>query len=416
MNTAFVHPSYPRGEGTGAAHSASRIVTGLVERGHDVTVYCTEQPPSGLDVPDGMELVSLDLSGYPYHSGHQLNRALRDRMEEFDAYDLTHSYLMGAIPAMGDVATETSSATVVTLNAYGGVCPKNDLRYLDREPCTSNGLAKCTMCSLATSPGHDEFGTAYRAVSRLGDLKLVREGERKSHDIDGYHALSPHVESTYADFGFPEERITTIPNVLDERFCRPHGSDFEAPYDLLYVGSLDEHKGVDQLVPILARLNRRSSDAFQLTVVGDGGLRSELEAQTRSHGLESAVTFAGRVPNDDLPETYAAHDVFCYPGRWDEPFGRVFLEALATGTPTVASDVGSVGDIVGDGGRITDGTPDGFVDAILDLVRAGELRTVSEAAREKVEEYRAETVVPRFVALYERSFDGSGQDPTSTTS
>jgi glycosyltransferase involved in cell wall biosynthesis len=151
---------------------------------------------------------------------------------------------------------------------------------------------------------------------------------------------------------------------------------------------------------------RRSSEAFRLTVVGNGGLRSELEAQTRSHGLESAVTFAGRVPNDDLPGIYAGHDVFCYPGRWDEPFGRVFLEALATGTPTVASDVGSVGDIVGDGGRTTDGTPHGFVDAILDLVRAGELRTVSEAATRKVEEYRAETVVPRFVELYERSLDG----------
>ncbi|EMA41047.1 glycosyltransferase family 4 protein [Halococcus hamelinensis] len=151
--------------------------------------------------------------------------------------------------------------------------------------------------------------------------------------------------------------------------------------------------------------SRRSSEAFRLTVVGNGGLRSELEAQTRNHGLESAVTFAGRVPNDDLPGIYAAHDVFCYPGRWDEPFGRVFLEALATGTPTVASDVGSVGDIVGGGGRTTDGTPHGFVDTILGLVRTGKLRTVSEAATRKVEEYRAETVVPRFVALYERSLD-----------
>ncbi|WP_121820805.1 glycosyltransferase family 4 protein [Halostella salina] len=403
MKLGFIHPSYPQGEGTGATHSASRIVFELADRGHDVTVYPWAEPPDDAAVDGDVSVRPLDLSGYPYHSALQLDAALRERVGEFDEYDLVHSYVMNSMPAMGEVADRTSAATVVTLNAYGGICPKNDLRYMDREPCTSNGLAKCTACSLATAGGHDEDGPLYRSASRLGYLKLVREGEAVADRIDAYHALSPHIETTYADFGFPAERLSVIPNVLDDRFDRDHESDFDAPYDLLYVGSLDEHKGVDRLVPVLTRLNDRTDASVRLTVVGDGGLRSKMEAQAADGGVADRVTFTGWVPNDELPGVFAAHDCFVYPGRWDEPFGRVFLEALATGTPVVASDVGSVADIVGEGGVTTDGSVEGFVDALCALFDGNGLADRSAAAGREVDAYRAETVVPQFEALYERA-------------
>lgn len=403
MEIGFIHPSYPQGEGTGAVQSASRIVSELATRGHDVTVYCRESPPeTERDHPD-LSIRSLERSGYPYHTGLQLDRALRERRAEFEAYDVVHSYVMNALPALGEIAAETSAATVVTLNAYGGVCAKNDLRYMDREPCTGNGLAKCTACSVATSGGHDEDGRLYRSASRLGYLKLVRDGERNADRIDAYHALSPHIRETYADFGFPRDRLEVIPNILDDRFSRPHESDFEEPYELLYVGSLDSHKGVERLVPILAALRRRSSARFRLTVVGDGGLRSDLERQVAANGLEDAVSITGWLPNEDLPSVFAAHDTFLYPGQWDEPFGRVFLEALATGTPVVASDVGSVESIVADGGRTTDGTVDGFVETVLELLAADELESTSAAAKRRAEAYRADVVVPQLVELYERA-------------
>lgn len=400
MRVGFVHPTYPQGEGTGATHSASRIVFELADRGHDVTIYPWETPPDGATNDAGVSVRPLDPSGYPYHSALQLDAALRERLSEFGDYDVVHSYVMNAMPAMGAIASRTGAATVVTLNAYGGICPKNDLRYMDREPCTSNGLAKCTACSLATSGGGED-SPFYRSASRLGYLKLVREGERVADRIDAYHALSPHIAATYADFGFPPERLTVIPNILDERFRRPHESDFGPPYDLLYVGSLAEHKGADRLVPILEGLNRRLADRVRLTVVGDGDLRTDMERQAAEKGLDDRVTFTGWLPNEDLPRVFAAHDCFVYPGRWDEPFGRVFLEALATGTPVVASDVGSVAAIVGAAGVTTDGSVEGFVAALADLLDGEALSARSAAAAEEIEAYRAETVIPQFEALYE---------------
>lgn len=396
LEIAFVHPSYPGSEGTGATHSASRIVAELDRRGHDVTVYCREEPleDAGADVA----LRSLDRSGAPYHTGFQLNDAIRERADELGGYDVVHSYVMNALPALGDAVADTGAATVLTLNAYGAVCPKNDLRYMNREPCTSNGLAKCTACTLATSGGHDEYSAPYRAASRLGYLELVRRGEGVADRIDGYHALSPHLKRTYASFGFPEDRLSVIPNLLDERFDRPHESDFSPPYELLYVGSLDEHKGVERLVPVLAGLNHKRDATFRLTVVGEGGLRSEMAAQAERAGVADRVTFTGWLANEELPGVFAAHDCFVYPGQWDEPFGRVFLEALATGTPVVASDVGSVADIVGGGGVVTDGSVEGFIEAIGEAT--GELPALSARASEAAESYRAEAVMPRFEALY----------------
>lgn len=405
MKVGFIHPGQPLGEGTGAIHSASEIVFRLAERGHTVTVYCMEEPPSEYDVPPNVSLRSLDLSGFPYQSGLQLDRALRDRLSEFDEYDIVHSYTMDAIPALGGIATETSASTVVTLNAYGAICPKHDLRYMDRETCTSNGTAKCAACSLATCGGHAQHGRTYRFAGRMGSLKLVRESAKVADRIDGYHALSSHIKATYTDFGYPRDRIRVVPNILNDRFCREHESDFTPPYELLYVGELADHKGVDRLLPILDALHRQSSADFRLTIVGDGGLASTVKQQLTAYELEPLVTVTGWLPNETLPSVFASHDLFVYPGRWDEPFGRVFVEALATGTPVVASDVGSIAGIIGAGGTTTDGSIDGFVGSILSMIRRGELTNRSSSARQHVERYRAETVVPKLIDLYRDSLE-----------
>lgn len=408
IDLGFVHPTYPASEGTGASHSATRIVAEVAARGHDVTVYCREEAPEHVDAPADVTLRSLDRSGAPYHTDQQFDRALRDARDDLASHDIVHSYAMHALPALGALAESTDTATVLTLNAYGAVCPKNDLRYMDREPCTSNGLLKCTACSLATSGGHDEYSAPYRAASRLGALDLVRRGERVAAEIDAYHALSPHIKATYGDFGFPTERFAIVPNLLDEEFDRPHESGFEPPYDLLYVGSLGEHKGVGRLVPVLERLRARAADDYRLTVVGDGGLRSEIEAQAADAGLADAVTCTGWVANDELPAIFASHDCFLYPGRWDEPFGRVFLEALGTGTPVVATDVGSVADIVGAGGRAVSNDVDALAESVRGLAEEG-FADVSQAARERVDDYRPETVVPQFLTLYKRARERADQ-------
>lgn len=397
MRVAFVHPAAPGNEGTGAVQTATLLVRGLNRRGHEVTALCCRGP----DNDPGVDAELLDTSGFPYHTATLVNRTLKRRANNgtFDNYDIVHSYLPSTIPGMAEIGATSSVGTVLSLNAFGGVCPKNDLRYMDRASCHDRGIVRCTACSLATSPGSEDYNAAYRSASRLWNLRLIEAGMRRLHDIDAFHPIAEHVRERYSTFGFPEERMTVVPTPVDEQFMVEHRSDFEAPYELLFVGYLERHKGVDRLLPVLQQIRAAGLDA-RLTVVGDGGRRGHLERQTAKHGLEEVTTFTGHVSNDDLPAVYASHDLFIYPGQWDEPRGRVFLESLAAGTPVVSTDVGVVETLVGDAGIVTASSIDALADGVLRALTDRSLPTMSSTAQEQMEQYRLDEVIKRIEAVY----------------
>ena len=102
----------------------------------------------------------------------------------------------------------------------------------------------------------------------------------------------------------------------------------------------------------------------QLLLVGDGELRGDLEAQTRSLGLSEIVTFAGH--RADIPEILATLDLFVLPSLWEGMLNAV-LEAMAAGLPVVATAVGGTAEVVVDGVTgllVTPRDPDALANAI----------------------------------------------------
>ncbi|NHN46221.1 glycosyltransferase family 4 protein [Halostella sp. JP-L12] len=403
MKIAFIHPSWPGSEGTGATHSATKTVTELRDRGHELTVYCPVHPPIQNDDIEDIELRTLESSWLP-QGNLRLNRAIKKQIHEFDSFDIVHSYLMTAIPAMEAIGKQHDVATVVTLNAYGGVCPKNDLLYRGIENCTNKSPAKCSHCILTTSLGRNE-GRLRRAASLFANDYLVRKGERNIDKIDAFRAPSGHVKENYITFGFPERKLHVIPHMLDEQFSIPHESDFQSPYQLLYVGALENHKGVDRLVPTLKALRENEQASYELTVVGDGSMRAELKREVESEELDDVVTIRGFVPNGELPTVYANHDIFLYPGRWDEPLARVYLEALATGTPIVSTEYGTIKSVIGSGGTTAEGSPEDLARTVEELVDSG-LKEYSRGAHDRAERYRAKNVIGEIEGLYQSLLRG----------
>ena len=400
MRIAFIHPRFPSAEGTGATHSATQIVTGLSDAGHDVCVYCTRSPEENSKM-GGMELRHLTGNSEHPHTDTRLNKEVTARLDELREFEIVHSYLTPLIPSLARVGKDSDVGTVVTLNSYRGTCAKNDLLYRGREKCQSKSTLKCLNCITHAGFRHSDKGYFYQTGSRFLALRLVNAGERRLKYIDRFQALSPHVKETYSNFGYEANKIEVIPNILDRRFEIEHASEFEDSLRLLYVGSLKEQKGADKLIDILTRVRSKVDREIQLTIVGDGELRATLEKQTSELGVSDVVEFRGRVPNSELPSVYASHDIFVYPGRWDEPFGRIFLEAMAAGTPIVATDVGSVSDIIGKAGVVTDQSVLSIVSGIQSLLDRETLLQHSKAGRNEIQRFYSSEVLPQFEQLYQ---------------
>jgi glycosyltransferase involved in cell wall biosynthesis len=117
---------------------------------------------------------------------------------------------------------------------------------------------------------------------------------------------------------------------------------------VLYVGRFDPRKGIETLVRAVGQSKLRGDDKLQLVIGGgsrpghsDGNERERIEGIVALLGLSEITTFPGRLGDTTLPAYYAAADVCVVPSHY-EPFGLVAIEAMASGTPVVASDVGGL--------------------------------------------------------------------------
>jgi glycogen synthase len=116
------------------------------------------------------------------------------------------------------------------------------------------------------------------------------------------------------------------------------------PAELLYVGRLEYEKGIHDAIAALPRI-RRSHPGTTLTIAGEGTQQRWLVEQARKHKVLKATTFVGRLDHADLVRLLHRADAAVLPSHY-EPFGIVALEAAATGTPLVTSDVGGLGEAV----------------------------------------------------------------------
>jgi glycosyltransferase involved in cell wall biosynthesis len=190
-----------------------------------------------------------------------------------------------------------------------------------------------------------------------------------------------------------------------DRFHPAAGSDVPAaPRQAVrvgYVGRLACHKGVHIAMEALAPL-----EGWTLEIVGDGPDRTELLQRAAALGMSSRVVVHGHADQDGLAEHYRSFDVLVVPSiptpSWTEQFGRVVVEAMASGVPVVASDAGALPEVVSDAGVVVPaGDSDALREALLDIarnpVRWSEIR---DAGFARAAQYSWASVAIRQLELY----------------
>lgn len=235
-----------------------------------------------------------------------------------------------------------------------------------------------------------------RLMRRL--TRVISVSEATGRDLVGLAGVDQRVVRTIPN-GFDQSRFQCLDR--EEAQLRVAGRwGVSGPY-LLYVARL-EHPGKNH-VRLLEAFARMRADGLQHQLVLAGSRWSgaeEIESRARELGLEDSVVFTGFVPNEALPDLYAAADIFVFPSLF-EGFGIPLLEAMMARVPVCASDRASIPEVVGDAGLLFDpDDPSSIEDRVQQIVSDRHLRdSMVVAGRQRAETFSWEAAAGRVVGV-----------------
>jgi glycosyltransferase involved in cell wall biosynthesis len=247
---------------------------------------------------------------------------------------------------------------------------------------------------IATLQGSDVFQATRTAPGRRFARFALEQCEKIT-------VLSTALARATIALGVAEDRVSIIPNGVDAgRFSPPRDGEREPV--ILYVGSFIERKGIRYLLSAAPDL-LRILPGYRIELIGEGPQEPQLREMVRLSGVSDRVVFRGFLSQDEVRDAMQRARIFVLPSL-EEGLGVVLLEALACGTPVVASDVGGIPDIVTRdvGALVPPADPSCLRDAIVRILRSPELwAEFSTNARARVVmSFDWDHIAQRFVTLY----------------
>jgi phosphatidylinositol alpha-mannosyltransferase len=375
MKIAIITQSYyprPGGVTEHTYHTSQE----LRKRGHDVAILTTHFGSCSDSEYDATRLGRNVL--VPHHGawvnmtvGWKLGSKLKDALRAFDP-DIVHTHcpLVPTLPLLAISATPPNAALVGTFHAAADRCP-----------------------------GYWFFRRALaKRVERINLRIAVSEAALR---------LAQHY--------FPG-RYVLIPNGIDRHWFHPRIQPIErlrdGAFNILFVGRMDRRKGLKYLFRAVSIVARSSRRRIRFIVVGEDSPRKYL--LPRIHPSVE-VHFAGMVSRHMLPRYYRTGDLFCSPAIEKESFGIVLLEAMASGTPAVATAIPGYLSILRDRRNalvVPPRNPEALAQAILELIEDDLLRQkirqtglafaqryAWELVTAKIEQAYRETLLPSSTGL-----------------
>lgn len=294
---------------------------------------------------------------------------------------MVHSFL--------PLKARSKARLVVSLHEYSLVCAKKDLIYAGGD-CPGPSPRRCVTCVT----GH--YG-ALKGIPTLAAAVAMGLVERRMVDLFLPVSRSVAEGNRLAAFGAPFE---VIPNFIPDDIAGLDTADPrltaalpDGPF-LLFVGALGRHKGVDVLLDAYAGME----GAPPLVLIGAPWVDTPAS-------FPANVQVFTNMPRAAVMEAWRRSLLGLVPSTWADPCPTVVMEAMATGTPLIASRVGGIPDLVADGETgllVPAGDVHALRQAMTRLITEGELRSrLGEAARGRVRQFMAGSVVPRIERAYE---------------
>ena len=247
-------------------------------------------------------------------------------------------------------------------------------------------------------------------------IKTERQLAEHCHRVIGATAREKTELTQF--YGAEPEKISVVPcgvnmdlfRPADQVIARKHLGLGDKEKIVLYVGRFAALKGIDRLLKAMTHLSDLPD--LKLVIIGGDGDTSpefmEFQRLSSKIGLNDRIVFAGRLEQNALPQYYSAADLLAVPS-YHESFGLVALEALACGTPVVATKVGAMDSVICEGKTgcvVVDSRPSALAEAIRDFVSKPrhEMESV-DAIRNSIRQFNWSNVAKAMIEEYESLLD-----------
>ncbi len=324
MRVLQVHNRYREPGGEDAVVDAEADL--LRAAGHQVSQFQVENPPTRVGA-------TLALAASPWNSQSARRVAAYAAAQPFDIAHVHNTWFTLSVSVLRALR-RAGIPVVATMHNY-------------RLTCANGQLARdgqiCELC-VDGSPIHGIRYKCYRqsAVASAVVVTGIEIGRMRNvwtKDVDALIAMTEFGKTRLEAAGVPGHMIRVKPHFVADPGPRPSAPSRSRT--ILYVGRLSREKGLRTL---LEAWQRAEPSDLELAIVGDGPLRGELEAR-RLHN----VSFLGRIPKEQVATHMLRARALVFPSEWYETFGLTVVEAMASGLPVLASDLGGVPELLGSG-------------------------------------------------------------------
>ena len=386
MKILFVHNRYQQAGGEDNVVAAE---TRLADHGHDVELWSV----SNKDLPAGLTGKIKTALATSYSPA---SRALaQGKLQSFKPDVVhVHNFFPQISPSIYDACLDEGVPVVQTLHNYRLICPGAMLMR--------NGKI-CEQC-ITGSPYQAAWYGCYRD-SKAGSLVVAhmvaqhRQQGTWQHQVNCFIALTDFAKGKFVEAGFPADKITVKANFMYDPLAESPRINPATPGFALFVGRISEEKGIKTLLKAWSTLD----DKTLLKVAGAGPLDDLLAGKNNIEAL-------GLQNSDEISHLMQQAAFLILPSEWYEGFPLVLVEAFAHGLPVLASNLGSMTDIIKDGETgllFTPGDADDLARKVKWLLnnplKAQELG--ENARRTFLAKYTAEQNYAELMAIYEDAIE-----------
>jgi len=214
--------------------------------------------------------------------------------------------------------------------------------------------------------------------------------------------VSTALQNEILQMGIAKNIISVIPNGITTDYFYVNSS-IDRKKEILFVGSLTQNKGVRFLLESFSQIHKKYPK-FSLRIIGDGPEEKFLKKISKKLGLEENVTIHKSIPHNEIGSVMRKSYMFVLPS-FQEGFGVVLLEALASGLPCIAFASGGVKDVLGDGRGILvePGNAKELTSAMEVLINDYDLyKALIEKGQTFSRQYSWDSIAKRVVSVYEK--------------